>query len=351
MSLWLDILYLAASGNREEAHRLLNFELPLALRHPEAPARGAWQYQGPVAKAVRLFIVTQSDAERGMISSRAEDLVDYITDLIVAAVRRTVALVEFCHASPDLSLTEIAETFTGWDGLKRGINERRKWVADHLRSMHKLGVPLPAGTTLADAVETTAESYYGYDERALVKEWQVALSWKDFKEQQEIDSSYLCITDPDSEEESSANEAFDYGSITIARVVLNLEAPPASETLVDLNRMGASLTDDLREMLEHLHAEKPADGYHPIAWHNVWWNVISKYEGLPLRLDTRDPLCDVDHVLATHIAENYRDVAKPNRLNIQRRRTRLYDGCIEVIELVLLNWSAGIKAWHETRMF
>lgn len=261
MSLWLDILNHAASGNREEAHRLLNFELPLALRHPEASAHGAWQYRGPVAKAVRLYVATQPDAERGMVSSRAEDLVDYITDLIVAAVRRTVALVEFCHASPDLSLTEIADTFTGWDGLKRNINERREWVTDHLRSMNQLGVPLTASGALAEALEQATESNYGYDERALVKEWQVALSWKDFKAQQEIDSSYLCITDPDSEEESSANEAFDYGFITIARVVLNLEAPPSSETLVDLNRMGASLTDDLREMLEHLHAEKPTDGY------------------------------------------------------------------------------------------
>lgn len=103
MSLWLDILHHAAHGNSEKAHRSLHFELPLALRYPEAQARGAWQYQGPVAKAVRLFIATQSDAERGMVSSRAEDLVDYITDLIVAAVRRTVALVEFCRASPDLS--------------------------------------------------------------------------------------------------------------------------------------------------------------------------------------------------------------------------------------------------------
>lgn len=351
MSLWLAILNHAASGNREEAHRLLNFELPLTLRHPEASASGAWQYRGPVAKAVRLFIATQPDAERGMVSSRAEDLVDYITDLIVAAVRRTVALVEFCHASPDLSLTEIAETFPGWDGLKRGISERKEWVADHLRSMNELGIPLPASSALAEVLEQTTQSNYGYDERALVKEWQVALSWKDFKEQQEIDGSYLCITDPDSEEESSANEAFDYGSITIARVVLNLEAPPASETLVDLNRMGASLTDDLREMLEHLHEEKPTNGYHPIAWHNVWWNVASKYEGLPLRLETRDPLCDVDHVLATHVAENYTEVAKPNRLNIQRRRTRLYDGCVEVIELVLLNWSAGSRASRETSMF
>ena len=115
--------------------------------------------------------------------------------------------------------------------------------------------------------------------------------------------------------------------------------------------MGASLSDDLRDMLEHLHSEKPTDGYHPIAWHNVWWNIISKYEGLPLILEMREPLCDVDHVLATHIAENYTDVVKPNRLNIQRRRTRLNDSCAEVIELVLINWSSGGKAPRETSMF
>jgi len=249
------------------------------------------------------------------------------------------------------TIAEIAESFTGWDGLKRGTDDRRAWVAEHLRSMNELGVPLPTGKAIAEAREQIAETKYGYDERALVKEWQVALSWKDFKEQQEIDSSYLCITDPDSEEESPADETFDYGSITVARVVLNLEGPPAGETLVDLNRMGASLSGDLREMLEHLHGEKPADGYRPIAWHNVWWNVTSKYEGLPLRLETREPLCDVDHVLATHIAENYTEVAKPNRLNIQRRRTRLYDSCVEVIELVLLNWSAGSQSSREMSTF
>lgn len=101
--------------------------------------------------------------------------------------------------------------------------------------MNDLGVPIPASRAVAEATEQTTETRYGYDERALVKEWQVALSWKDFKAQQEIDASFLCITDPDSEEETSANEAFDYGSISVARVVLNLEAPPAGETLVDLN--------------------------------------------------------------------------------------------------------------------
>ena len=351
MSLWLDILNHAASGKREEAHRLLNFDLPLALRYPEATARGNCQYQGPVAKAVRLFVATQSDAERGMVASRTEDLVDYITDLIVAKARRTLTLVEFCCAAPDSSLAEIDEGFTGWDGLKLGADDRRAWVAENLRSMHELGIPLPTSRAIAEAKEQIAEAKYGFDERALVKGWKVALSWKDFKEQQEIDSSYLCITDPDSEEESSANESFDYGSISVARVVLNLEGPPAGETLVDLNRMGASLSGDLRDVLEHLHADKPTDGYHPIAWHNVWWNIISKYEGLPLNLETRDPLCDVDHVLAAHITENYTDVVKANRLNILRRRTRLNDSCVEIIELVLLNWSGSSKASREMNMF
>jgi hypothetical protein len=351
MSLWLDILNHAAGGNSQEVNRLLNFELPLALRHPEPQARGGWEYRGPVAKAVRLFVASQPDAERGMVASRSEDLVDYITDLVVAKVRRTVSLVEFCVTSPELSLVEVAETFAGWDGLKLGTENRKAWVADHLRSMVDLNVPLTGCRAVTEAAEMPAGVKFGYEERALVKEWQVALSWKDFKAQQEIDGSYLCITDPDSEEESSANESFDYGSITIARVVLNLEAPPAGETVVDLNRMGTSLSDDLREMLDYLHAEKPADGFRPIAWHNVWWNVASKYEGLPLRLETRDPLCDVDHKLAAHIAENYADVAKPNRLNIQRRRTRLYESSVEVIELVLLQWISGSDSSRETNMF
>ena len=341
MSLWSDILNHAAHGDSEAAYRVLNFELPLALRWPESTARGEWRYKGPVAKVVRMYIATMPDSERGMLSSREEDFVDYITDLIVASVRRSLALVEFCRTFHESSVEQIAERFTGWDGLKRNLAEKSLWVTRHLQSMVEAGVPLPESIKeAARAAERGKEPLYGYDELALASEWKPELSWKDFKSQQEIDGSYLCITDPDAEEDAGVgDEAFDYGAITVAQVVLNLEAPTGGELTVDLNKMGQELTGRLRELLEQLHLAKPADGYNPIAWHNIWWNVVSRYEALPLQLELREPLCDVDRELAAHIAKTYKDVSRPSRLNIFRRRTKLHDQCIERAQALLTKWS------------
>ncbi|MDX6578373.1 MAG: hypothetical protein QOE96_4326, partial [Blastocatellia bacterium] len=142
MSLWLDILGHAAVGNAAEAYRLLNFELLALLRSPEVSHTGEWRYIGPVPKMVRIFVASLPEADRGMAKSRAEDFVDYVCDLIIAKVRRTVSLVEFCRVHPDLSSEQIAEGFTGWDGLKLGVRDRELWVQKHLRSMSALGIKL-----------------------------------------------------------------------------------------------------------------------------------------------------------------------------------------------------------------
>src|SRR3979490_1397171 len=102
VSLWLQILERAAEGNSPEAHRLLNFELLLLLRSPGPKRGGDWQYAGPVPRIVRIFIASLPEAYRGMAKSRAEDFVDYVCDLILAKVRRTVSLVGFCRESPNL---------------------------------------------------------------------------------------------------------------------------------------------------------------------------------------------------------------------------------------------------------
>jgi hypothetical protein len=77
-------------GNSSEAHRLLNFELLLLLRSPGPKRGGDWQYTGPVPRIVRIFIANLPEVDRGMAKSRAEDFVDYVCDLILAKVRRTV---------------------------------------------------------------------------------------------------------------------------------------------------------------------------------------------------------------------------------------------------------------------
>jgi hypothetical protein len=341
VSLWLDILGHAVVGNTAEAYRLLNFELPVLLRSPEVSHTGEWRYIGPVPKMVRIFFASLPEADRGMAKSRAEDFVDYVCDLILAKVRRTVSLVEFCRMNPDLSADQIAEGFIGWDGLKLGVRDRELWVQKHLRSMSALSINLrPRVMETIEPVTTNVDDLYGYHELALVNKWRADLSWKDFKAQEEIDSSYLSVTGSDAEDEPGvAEESFDYGALSTARVVLNLSPVPNGELSVDLNRIGERLTSDLLELLENFHAEKPSDGYLPIAWHNVWWTITSKYEEVPFDLSERDPFCEVDRALAEYIDRTYPDVIKPSRLNIFRRRTRFQDTCLERAQSVLIAWS------------
>jgi hypothetical protein len=196
-----------------------------------------------------------------------------------------------------------------------------------------------AATEEARTAPTNEDEIYGYHELALVNKWRADLSWKDFKEQLELDSSYISVTDAGLEEDPNvAEEAFDYGAISAARVLLNLNSPTSAEAAVDLNRLGAQLTVELLDLLETFHGDKPADGYLPIAWHNVWWIIASNYEAVPLDLNERDPFCAVDRTLTDYIGSMYPTVLKPNRLNIQRRRTKLQDKCVEHTNSVLIGW-------------
>ena len=346
MSLWLEILQDVAVSDSSQAERLLNFELPLILRTPEIRREGGWHYRGPLPRRVRIFIASLPDGEQGMATSRSEDFVDYIADLIVAKVRRTARLLEYCLKYSEQSIADIAEQFTGWDGMKRSVPDRQTWIKKHLLSMSAAGIPLPTG--IKEEIESdaaTADDLYGYHELALVNQWKVDLSWKDFKSQEEIDRSYLCIADSDSEEDGGvADETFDYGGLTGAQVVLNLSVPATGELDVDLNKLGKNLTSELLELLESFNSQKPSDGYCPIAWHNVWWNIVSRYAGVPFNLAERDPFCSVDRELADYIAGNYPEVMKPHRLNILRRRTRLQEKCFDHAQSVLLAWSKSGSA-------
>lgn len=328
MSLWLDILQHCASGDINAARRILQGDLLLLLRRPEALPHGGWRYVGPIPKTVRIFVSSLSDDNRGMLLSREEDFIDYITDLIIASVRRTMSLVDFCHQNPSLSLEEIAKQFDGWDGLKRGTEQKIDWVTKHIISMLKASITLPNPVT-SDAKESDNSRIepYGYQELALVKSWQVERSWEDFKRQQELDSTHLCLFDEDREEEGRvADEGVDYGGVSIARVVLQLEGEDHSFTL-DLRMLGKKLSGELPSILENLHEGKPAFGYRPIAWHNVWWYLLSTYESIPMQLEVCEPLCEVDQTLANLLAKIYPEVVKPSRLNIFRRRTKLQDQC------------------------
>jgi len=341
MSLWLEILQQTAAGNTSEARGMLDFELPLILRTPEINREGLWQYGGPLPRRVRNFIESLPDAERGMAVSRVEDFVDYIADLVLAQVRRTVSLLEHCVKYPEHSIADMAEGFTGWDGMKRNVNDRKSWIRKHLLSMLAADISLPS--QIADELKGVASDdnkLYGYHEIALLNKWQLDLSWSDFKSREEIGRSYLCVEDSGSDEDGGVgDEGFDYGAPTAAQVVLNLSTPATSEFAIDAIRLGRELTCDLLQVLESFTVNKPTDGYLPIARHNVWWKIVLRYAALPFKLGERDPFCTADIELARHISESYPDVIKPSRLNIFRRRTRFEEKCLSHSQSILMNWA------------
>jgi hypothetical protein len=326
MGIWINILQLGAGGDAIQARELLNFQLPFALRYPGSYSSESLQYQGPLSDIVEAFISKLPESERSMASSRKNDFIDYVLDAIIAGVERTLLLAEFCQAEPELTLENIVADFPGWGGLKRSLEQKRRWVADILRSMLNVGVTLPAATLTT--LGTEGEPKYGFNEVVYARAWDLRLSWNDFKEEQELDYHYKCIDESDNDEEPGvASESTDYGVVTMADIVLREGTKPDKETLFDLYRMGRELAPELTQLMEEMHTVKPADGYRPIAWHNVFWNIPSEYEGLSITLETRDPLCDADRSLADHISQNYPDVVKPSRLNIFRRRDALYKAC------------------------
>lgn len=349
MKLWIEILKLAASGDSKAARDMLYFDLPLALRYPASYSSENLDYRGPLADSVSAFIARLPQSERGMALSRKSDLVDYALDCIKTTIERSVLLLEFCIENPGLSLDQIAEEFDDWLGLRRSFEHRRKLIADNLRSMLNAGIELPQ--TIITALGDEREARYEFNETALARKWDMALAWKDFKEQQELDSSYLCIDDSDTNEDPATDaETVDFGMVTMADIVIGSGTMPDRETLFDLRRRGKELGPEITNLMEQMHESRPRDGYRPIAWHNVFWNIPSEYEALRIALETRDPLCDTDQSLADHIAGNYSDVTKPNRLNVFRRRDALYKACKSMIIDRLRKWREMNKQQSESHM-
>lgn len=340
MSLWTNILELGARGEAQRAREVLLFELPVTLRDVEFSAGGEWRYKGVLPQVVGKFIGKLPDSDRGMAASRADDLVDYVIDKLVASVERSLLLVEFCCTHPDMTIDQIVQAFPGWGGYKRNEEEKRKYVVNLLRSMIHVGIPLPAA--IKETLGDEGEAKFEFNEIALARGWHVDRSWNDFKEDQEIDFDYRCIDESDEEEPGVHAEAIDLGLISMSKVILNLTKRIDKETELDFQRFGEELGPELTALMESMHGRKPADGYRPIAWHNVFWKIWLQYKGLYLSLDMRDPHCDVDHKLADYIAEVYTDVSKPNRLNIARRRKTLYDACDAKISARLKSW-AGLN--------
>lgn len=348
MSLWLDILKKAAISDHE-AVRELRFALLQEIRY--ASILNANQpYNSPIEKMICIFAVGMSDSDRGMIMSRLDDFADYVADLILSQVDRSVLLVEHAIANQDLTLEELCETFKGWLGLKRSREKKMEWVVDHLSSMCSLGVPFPGGAlAVREAVRIRVDAVFGYEEKALVRRWDAQRSWNSFKDQQELDYHFQSLSDDASE--SFTEEGYDYGALTSAKVALELAdagfGKSVLDTRIDINALAGKLNVDLTNVMESLHSSKPTDGYRPIAWHNVWWDITEKYDGLPLFLELRDPACQTDQKLADYLLANYPDVKNVNRLNLQRRRTRLNQSCDEMIldRLVINNGALRVTSF------
>jgi hypothetical protein len=173
----------------------------------------------------------------------------------------------------------------------------------------------------------------------------MGLAWNDFKKRQELDQRYRSIDDSESEDDPGvAGEGSDFGLITMAEVVKRRSFAEHPEVTADFHIIGEDLGPRVGALMWEMHEARPVDGYPPIAWHNVFWNVVSKYEALDLELETRDPLCDADQKLADHIVVTYMDVQKASRLNIQRRRTRLWDACDNMVLGRLQEWGGMNKS-------
>src|SRR5262249_23376863 len=160
---------------------------------------------------------------------------------------------------------------------------------------------------------------------------RLELSWKDFRAKQEYGLQFYGIGE-DEAGDGVAGEGADYGVIPMAEVALR--AAPAKDMgmEIDLQLLGQSLSEDLAGILEEMHIDAPSDGYRTVAWHNVFWDLISEYERMRLSLETRDPYSATDQKLADHIKNHYPEVKSASRPMILRRRKKLSDLCVTLIE-------------------
>lgn len=327
MGVWVEILKLGVSGEGRAARQKLVSELPLSLREFVPSSEGLRQYRGPIPLAVRRYIANLPASARTLALSHECDFVDYILDDVCAEVERTLLLMEICHRRPGATLVELKAVFPWAPGLKRSDEWKRERIAGYIRSFSALGLDLPS--QLINALENEGSVEFPFDEVAYaVSPKRLEQSWKDFKEQMEWSEEFVGITLGEDEMSISA-EFVDYSSISSARLVDRLTPSVEAETGLDLLLLGRELGPELNGVMEEMHAANAVDGYIPIAWHNVFWNVSSEYDYLPLELEQRDPLRDTDQELASHLAAHYPEVKSTSRPVVSRRRKKLEDACKE----------------------
>lgn len=334
MGVWIDILRLGAAGQGAEARARLALELPAALRDVSSLSGGTQSYRGVLPKAVRHFASGLSSGERPLLQTYECDLVDRILDDVMAEVERTLFLVELCRAQPEVTIADLVALFPWAKGLNRSERWKQSRIIRYLKSLPAVGIPLPEG--LAAGLADEGEPLFDFNEiKYAVSHTRLERSWKDFKEDHDHGSEFLCIDDSEDAVDVHAERA-DYGSISMAEVVMNLAYPDEEfELKIDLRLFGESLGPELTSLMESMHAAKPTGGYRPIAWHNVFWRLTDDYEWLALLLEVKEPHQETDQALADYLAASYPDVAGVSRPSIYRRRKRLDEACDQRIVAML----------------
>lgn len=330
MSLWKEILLLSANGDTRAARAKLALDLPLAMREFVPSSRGSREYRGVLPQAVRRFGAKLSEQERALVKSCEWDFVDYLVDDVVIGVEKPLLLIELCLGHPDFTVEGLVSNFAWEGGLKRDVAWKRLWIANHLRSLIEAGIPLPDG--IVAALGDEGDACFEYNEIAFaVAPERLWRSWNDFKRQHGYGQQFLCVSE-ETDDTRAADEGFDYGAITISEIVIQQRSEEDRELEVDLQILGKSLTLDLDALLDELQAEKPQDGYRPIAWHHVFWNLVSEYVRLRLDLTLREPFREKDQELADYIKEHYSEVRSASRPVVLRRRNNLTKACDDLIK-------------------
>lgn len=335
MALWLEMLREIANGETPKANEIINFDLPLAVRYFSASNEDHY-YQGILPARVRSFISTLPENEREMGKSRENDFVDFILDTILKQIKRSRNLLRFSLDFSDLSLEEIVKNFPDWEGYKRDENTKQKYVADILRSIAETDIPLP--NNLQEIAFNRGEVKFVFSEIALVNGWKIGQSWNDFKKKQEIGGVYKCLSDNGENENPDVfAETYEYDVISLNDISSNT-VEDDNLSYLELKELADKLNPELEGYLEEMHNRKPNQGYRPIAWHKAHWDLIEKYSTIPFALQTEEPECHTDHDLAEHIVQNYHEVQRPTRQNINERRVKFQRGAEEKIRLRVIEF-------------
>jgi hypothetical protein len=329
MAFWLEILREVSNSEMQQANEIFNFDLPLALRNFSYLDEERY-YQGAIPEMVRAFSAKLPEKERQTAQSRENDLIDFVLDSALNQIKRSLRLLRFCLEFSDYDLKTLAREFPYWEGYKRDETHKQKYIADILRSVSEAGISLPQD--LEEIGLTEGEAKYGFSEIALIKRWNMERTWNDFKKKQEIGGSYKCLDERnESENPEVYNEALEYDIVAIGEAAGNF-VEDESLSFLELKELATKLTPEIETHLEDFHNRKPKHGYRPIAFHKAHWDLMEKYNVIPFRLKTADPECRSDNDLAEHIGQNYREVEKPSRQNINERRTKYQRGAEEKIK-------------------